>query len=551
MPVVTRADCTEISAVEYWKFDWKSSPAEFEAYLDRAEIDFNSCQGAGRNNDLEAFYQRLYNEGRASWDDREKLRRTVVGEQHCHSATDGLMFDAHDNEQYYKSPELTSESGQLYSIKVFGGTNEGNDYLHTSVNGDVSLVSSADDDKAKWRLIPRDNNGSIFNLRPSPESNDLPNNFSYLSGSYFGSVAMNAGDAGKGNELWYLHKYPGTDNVYNIFIGGNTRLEDRYLSTSSAGNPDLYHKDDASGRQRWVIELLDDTFDTGLIEYGNVAVGKPTSQSSTSSGGVSSRAVDGDIDGIFSNGSVTHTEGGSDNWWEVNLLDTYDISSVIIYNRSDCCSNRLEGFTVSIYNNDVGVFTYTHPEGTPPYENVIPIPSGGVEGDRLKVTNDNGQPLSLAEVVVEAPLIQTQKVIENVSIGKPTSQSGTNYGGDSSRAVDGDINGEWANDSVTHTTGGSSNWWEVDLMETYDIKNIIVYNRSDCCSNRLQGFTVSIFNNGVETIVYTHPGGTPPYENVVPIPGDGVNGDKVKVSITNGSSLSLAEVVVEAEVDVL
>jgi len=266
MPVVTRADCTEINEVEYWKFDWDSTTASFEAYLDRAEIDFNACNGAGRNNDLEAFYQRLYNEGRASWDDREKLRRTIVGEENCHTGTDSMMFDTQGAEEYYPSVGLDSNNGELYSIKIYDGTNEGKYYLYTDTSGDVSLVEeAAESDRAKWRLIPKNDEGSLFNLRPTPDA-DLPSYLTYLKSDYNGNVHMTDVDAKKGNELWSLHKYPGTDNVYNIFIGGNTRLEDRYLSTTVDGNPDLYHKDDASGRQRWVIELLEDTFDTDIVE---------------------------------------------------------------------------------------------------------------------------------------------------------------------------------------------------------------------------------------------------------------------------------------------
>ena len=39
----------------------------------------------------------------------------------------------------------------------------------------------------------------------------------------------------------------------------------------------------------------------------NLALNKPTSQSSVSNGGVSSRAVDGIVDGIYTNNSITHT----------------------------------------------------------------------------------------------------------------------------------------------------------------------------------------------------------------------------------------------------
>lgn len=41
----------------------------------------------------------------------------------------------------------------------------------------------------------------------------------------------------------------------------------------------------------------------------NLALGQPTNQSSTQFGGSSDLAVDGNIDGFYSSGSVTHTGG--------------------------------------------------------------------------------------------------------------------------------------------------------------------------------------------------------------------------------------------------
>ena len=59
------------SQLEIWKFHWDAGAGaikegEFQASLDRTEIEFKACTGRGPNNDLEAFYDRLYIEGRAS-----------------------------------------------------------------------------------------------------------------------------------------------------------------------------------------------------------------------------------------------------------------------------------------------------------------------------------------------------------------------------------------------------------------------------------------------------------------------------------------------------
>ncbi|KAI8485025.1 hypothetical protein Bbelb_372710 [Branchiostoma belcheri] len=80
----------------------------------------------------------------------------------------------------------------------------------------------------------------------------------------------------------------------------------------------------------------------------NVAREKAASQTSTSSGGVASRAVDGNTDGRWPVGSCTHTiEETNPTWW-VDLGHSYQIDSVVIVNRQDCCWERLNPFNIHI-----------------------------------------------------------------------------------------------------------------------------------------------------------------------------------------------------------
>ena len=81
---------------------------------------------------------------------------------------------------------------------------------------------------------------------------------------------------------------------------------------------------------------------------------KPAKQSGTGFRGVASRAVDGKTDGIYKNGSVTHTDGKSNPWWEVDLGAKYDITGIEIWNRTDCCSSRLNNFYITVSNKSGG-----------------------------------------------------------------------------------------------------------------------------------------------------------------------------------------------------
>ncbi|XP_035696491.1 fucolectin-6-like [Branchiostoma floridae] len=82
----------------------------------------------------------------------------------------------------------------------------------------------------------------------------------------------------------------------------------------------------------------------------NLARYKPTEQSSTAYNGFSDRAVDGITHGHYYTGrSCTHTEGNQqDPWWYVDLQTPYPIGLVRIYNRQECCSERINPFIVLV-----------------------------------------------------------------------------------------------------------------------------------------------------------------------------------------------------------
>jgi hypothetical protein len=88
------------------------------------------------------------------------------------------------------------------------------------------------------------------------------------------------------------------------------------------------------------------TNDSNLDIRPNWALGRPTTQSSTGFGGLSSRAVDGNTDGNFFDNSVSHTNLDSYPYWQVDLGASRFIDEVEIWNRTDCCSDRLHDFFV-------------------------------------------------------------------------------------------------------------------------------------------------------------------------------------------------------------
>jgi hypothetical protein len=86
----------------------------------------------------------------------------------------------------------------------------------------------------------------------------------------------------------------------------------------------------------------------------NVALGKPASQSSTFTADYpASRAVDGNTDGNDWNRSINHTNSEVNPWWQVDLGSTTAINTITLWNRTDCCSDRLTNFFVFVANYDM------------------------------------------------------------------------------------------------------------------------------------------------------------------------------------------------------
>jgi hypothetical protein len=145
----------------------------------------------------------------------------------------------------------------------------------------------------------------------------------------------------------------------------------------------------------------------------DVALGKTATQSSTypgySTAGPGS-AVDGNTDGNFLDGSVSHTNDDANAWWQVDLGASATINSVVIWGRTDCCSSRLSDYWVFISNTPFSATdtpaTLQGQAGTfSSHQTSAPAPStsiscGGALGRYVRVQLSGTNYLALAEVQV-------------------------------------------------------------------------------------------------------------------------------------------------------
>ena len=163
------------------------------------------------------------------------------------------------------------------------------------------------------------------------------------------------------------------------------------------------------------VNVSTDTTATVNFQLGaaspNLAVGKAATQSSTSDSTTgASKAVDGNTDGNFNDGSVTQTNFESNPWWQVDLGAPATMSSVVVWNRTDCCGDRLSDYWIFISNTPFASTdtpaTLQNRAGTwSSHQTSAPNPSGGVlvsgaHGQYVRVQLGVANIMNLAEVQV-------------------------------------------------------------------------------------------------------------------------------------------------------
>ena len=146
----------------------------------------------------------------------------------------------------------------------------------------------------------------------------------------------------------------------------------------------------------------------------DLALRKRASQNSTLGLTMPGAAVDGNTNGRYDMGSVTHTLQSKNAWWEVDLGESSALNSVVLWNRTDCCSDRLKNYYIFVSDAPFGptdtpgtlrdrAGTWSH------YESASPCPSrrikvGDIRGRYVRIQLVDEGFLSLAEVQVFGPI---------------------------------------------------------------------------------------------------------------------------------------------------
>uniref|UniRef100_A0A3Q1ASQ2 Fucolectin tachylectin-4 pentraxin-1 domain-containing protein n=1 Tax=Amphiprion ocellaris TaxID=80972 RepID=A0A3Q1ASQ2_AMPOC len=212
----------------------------------------------------------------------------------------------------------------------------------------------------------------------------------------------------------------------------------------------------------------------------NVALKGEATQSSTLSGAAASKAIDGRRNSYYSDWFCSHTaEGQTDPWWRLDLRQTFVIVSIKVTNRGDCCAERLDGAEIRVGNS-----LQNNGNDNPSSQintTLLPCDGGSMEGRFVNVIiPGKSKTLTLCEVEVYVA---------------PAAQSAVSMGGSASRAVSGCSSGVYKHGCCTHTAQMRDPWWRVDLLAVHKVGAVTIFNRVDCCSERLVGVQIRIGNS--------------------------------------------------------
>lgn len=228
----------------------------------------------------------------------------------------------------------------------------------------------------------------------------------------------------------------------------------------------------------------------------NLAFGKSATQSAdmgqpfAAGEGLAFKAVDGNTDGTWNSGSVTSTacgvdatnecRGSTNPWWQVDLGGEFIVERLQIWNRTDCCSDRLDNYRIWVKGNIGNWEEYDTRLGAQRFSQQNPLTINGRKSARfVRIQIESPAAiLSLAEVMV---------------FGSAPPTIGGSPGGGSSSAGSGADQQFW--DLVKNSTKAADFQSYLDAFPNGQFAALARFNR-----DRLSGVSTPPSNTGSGTV---------------------------------------------------
>ena len=260
---------------------------------------------------------------------------------------------------------------------------------------------------------------------------------------------------------------------------------------------------------------VDDFRDTVNTSGPSISQAGTATQSSTYQGNEAvhgaASAIDGEPLGWHPAYPISITASESQPWWEVDLGVVKTLSGVNLYNRTDAASDRLDDVEVLISESPLGDVDLATARAAATYSVVVPSTSElsqlslpDVSGRYVRLQLPDADFLQLAEVDVFESVDSDgdgigdhRDTVANTGTdvatdGTATQSSLWGEGFEAANAIDGNQGGDYPDDPVSHTQSELEAWWEVDLGGVFSVDGVNLFNRTDCCEDRLADFDILI-----------------------------------------------------------
>ncbi|KAI7814509.1 hypothetical protein IRJ41_020636, partial [Triplophysa rosa] len=221
----------------------------------------------------------------------------------------------------------------------------------------------------------------------------------------------------------------------------------------------------------------------------NLALKGKATLSSTFSSYTAANAIDGVRYGPgLATCSATSSEMNS--WWSLDLLDDYEISTVIISNRGDDGPEQTNGAEIRIGNSlenngNNNPICAVIPDLS--VKSTVSFSCNGMRGRYVNVVIPTFQCLSLCEVEVYGT--------ENLALNGTATHSSTHSSYVAANAIDGLRYRLGLAPSCSITSSESNPWWRLDLLGDYKISTVIISNRRDAGAEQTNGAEIRIGNS--------------------------------------------------------
>ncbi|ORY41361.1 hypothetical protein BCR33DRAFT_767645 [Rhizoclosmatium globosum] len=215
---------------------------------------------------------------------------------------------------------------------------------------------------------------------------------------------------------------------------------------------------------------------------GPISFVEPTSEILGHGPGV---LYNGKIDGNMIGGDVTHTNDGPNEKLSVyGTIPVNNISQVVIYGRTDCCWERMNGLA-AVVNSQYYPFLLLDAQS----QKYVSTVSYSPELRYFDIVSVKSEFISLTEIQING--IQNQVAISGPILSVDATSDIVGRG--TAILYNGKIDGNWAGGDVTHTNNGPNEKLTVNIaIPVSSITEIVIYGRTDCCIERMAGLAAHV-----------------------------------------------------------